>query len=130
MRMKWLVLKMGKYYEEYAGVVRDELIGDAAYPVKLRNVTLSSGTAVTRGTILAAATVDGVYAPATSADVNKNLAIAVSDFTASSDGTVTQAYSSGVFNREKLTPSDTSVFELELRRQNIHLTSIKKNYDG
>lgn len=117
-----------KYYEEYEGVKRDELFGDAAYPVKLRNVTLTSGTAVTRGTILAAATVDGVYSPATSADVNKNLVIAAADFTASSDtGLVTAAYSSGVFNRENLTPSDTAIFELELRRQNIHLTSIKKD---
>lgn len=119
-----------KYYEEYEGVKLDELFGDAAYPVKLRNVTLTSGTAVTRGTILASGTVDGVYAPATSADVNKNLVIAAADFTASSDGTVTAAYSSGVFNRENLTPSDTAIFELELRRQNIHLTSIKKDAEA
>lgn len=121
---------MGKYYEEFAGVARDELFGDVSQPVKIRNVTLSTGTAITRGTILAAATPDGTYAAATAADVNKNLVIAAADFTATSDGTVTQAYSSGVFNREKITPSDTGVFELELRRQNIQLTSIKANYDG
>lgn len=118
-----------KYYGHLSGVKRDELLGGAEEVVSIRNVRVSSDTVLVRGTVLASDSSEGLYAPATSSDVDKVLVIAREDFVADSDNTVTQAYTSGKFNREHLIFGDSSTsvaaFEEPLRKVDIKLTSIK-----
>lgn len=123
---------MGKYFGKFENTVaRDELFGGGdGFPVEIANVKVASGTTITRGTILASATPAGTYSLATASDTSKSLAIAAENFVAtSSDDTVTQAFTAGKFNREKLTAdTETTIaaLELPLRTQNIILTSIKE----
>lgn len=118
---------MGRFFGTRDGIKRDELMGGAdGIPVSIRNVEVSSDTTIQRGMLLASATTFGVFAPATSSDTSKVLVIAEKDFTADSDLHVTQAYTSGKFNREKIIlDGNIDDFENELRKQNIILTSIK-----
>lgn len=110
---------------------RDELFGgDDGIPVSKRNITVGSDTTVERGMLLAAGTTFGTFAEATS-DTAKVFVIAAEDFTADSDHTVTQAYTSGKFNREKIKLDenlDIDDYEETLRKVNIILTSIKDMY--
>ena len=118
---------MGRFFGTRDGIKRDELMGGAdGIPVSIRNVEVSSDTTIQRGMLLASATTFGVFAPATNSDTSKVLVIAEKDFTADSDLHVTQAYTSGKFNREKIIlDGNIDDFENELRKQNIILTSIK-----
>lgn len=103
---------------------RDELMAGPEQNATIINVEVESGTALTRGTILAGE-VGGKYAPLTSADTSKSLVIVTND--ADSDSSVVSAYSEGKFHREKLI-YDASLnlndFETEMRRQNIILTTL------
>ncbi len=120
---------MGRFFGTRDGIKRDELMGGAdGIPVSIRNIEVSTDTTIQRGMLLASATTFGVFAPATSSDTSKVLVIAENDFVADSDHTVTQAFTSGKFNREKIILDESlniDDFEVELRRQNIILTSIK-----
>lgn len=112
-------------------VFEDGLQAGGFIPIPIRNIEVGSDTVVYRGDLMAAATPAGVYSLATASDTGKYFVIARDNFTASSDSTITQAYTSGEFHAEKIRTSatDTSVLdalELELRRQNIHLTHIKE----
>ena len=117
-----------KSYEEVAGVEYDELLG-GHNDVTIYNVSLSSGASVSRGDLLCAESIGGVYSIASATDTNKILCIAASDFVADSIDAVTQAYFSGTFNREKITFGGGEVsiepFEAELRKQNIMMTSMR-----
>lgn len=104
-------------------VKRDELLAGSEENVTIINVEVDSGTVLTRGTVLAG-TVGGKYAPITSADTSKDIVVVTYD--AESDASVVSAYSQGKFHREKLIHSvDLNDFETEMRRQNIHLTTLK-----
>ena len=116
------------YTGTFDGVQRDELFGGTSIPVSVRNINISSDTSITRGAILSSATETGNFALATDSDTSKILAVAACDFTATSDNTVTQAYTSGVFNRERLTLADGSDINKladTLRKDGIILTSIQ-----
>ena len=105
-------------------VKRDELLAGPEQNTTIINVEVDSGTALSRGTILAGE-VGGKYAPLTSADTSKSLAVVTYD--ADSDSTVVSAYSEGKFHREKLIYDDSldlNDFETEMRRQNIILTTL------
>ena len=121
-----------KYFSKEDGVVYDELLGGTHEPIEIGNVSLSGGASVKRGELICES--DGAWSPVSSAnDKNKNLAIATADFTADSIQAVTPAFFSGVFNREKIicgaesASLDVATFEVEMRKQNLRLTSIK-NY--
>ena len=120
---------MGRFFGQRDGIKRDELCGGAEQLMSIRNIEVAADAEIKRGTLLASATTYGVFAPVTSAsDTSKVLVIAEKDFAADSDHSITQAYTEGKFNREKIIlKSDLNIddFENELRRQNIFLTSIK-----
>lgn len=119
---------MGRFFETRDGIKRDELMGGAdGIPVSIRNIDVASDTTIQRGMLLSASSTFGVFAPAADTST-KVFVIAEKDFVADSDHTVTQAYTSGKFNREKIILDENlniDNFEVELRRQNIILTSIK-----
>ena len=111
---------------------RDELFGgDDGIPVSLRNIEVDSSTSIQRGMLLSSATTFGTFAPAADTDTSKVYVVAAETFDADSDHTVTQAYVSGKFNREKIvldSSLDIDDFEETLRRANIHLTSIMDKF--
>lgn len=103
--------------------LEDGLLAGGEFPVKVDNVSLTSGATVERGALLAGE--NGLYSLAGAGDVDKSLMIAAQDFTADSLNSVTQAYSAGLFTREKIILGDSlsaDTFEQSLRVQNIHLT--------
>ena len=116
---------------EYDGIKQDELqaAGDGV-PVFTYNITTSSSAEFERGDIVCATSPTGTFKLATATDTGY-FGIVRDDFKATSDLTVCQAYVSGRFHREKLNKyagTDTSVvdaLELEMKRQNIWLTSIR-----
>lgn len=111
---------------------RDELFGgDDGIPVSLRNIEVASSASIQRGMLLSSATTFGTFAPAADTDKSKVYVVAAETFDADSDHTVTQAYVSGKFNREKIvlgSSLDIDDFEETLRRANIHLTSIMDKF--
>jgi len=124
---------MSDWAGNFSGTKFDELIGDTYEPTITKNIEV--GAAVERGMLMAATAPTGVYSLATAADTGKSLVVAKENFEPTSDLTITQAYSRGVFNREKIitSASDTSVvdaLELEMQRQGLYLTSIEKNYNN
>jgi len=121
---------VGRFFGTRDGIKRDELMGGTdGIPVSIRNVEVAKDAAIERGMLLASASTFGVFAPAAASDTGKVLVIAEKDFAADSDHTVTQAYTSGKFNREKIklgTGLNIDNFEEPLRKVNIILTSIAK----
>ena len=119
---------MGRFFGVRDGVQRDELCGGAEQLMSIRNIEVASDTSIQRGMLLSSATTFGVFAPADS-DTNKVFVVAEKDFTADSDLHVTQAYTSGKFNREKIILNEglnIDDYEEALRKVNIILTSIYK----
>ncbi len=120
-----------KYCGEFKGFNPDELIGDTYEPIITRNIEVGSNAEVKRGELLAASTPTGVYQTATAADTAKFLVVARDNFTADSDCKITTAYTSGVFNRERLVTGSTGTtvvdaLEFSLRQQNIFLTGLRE----
>lgn len=119
---------MGRFFGQHSGIVRDELCGGAdAIPMSIRNIEVASDTTIQRGMLLGASSTFGVFAPVTDTST-KVFVIAEKDFTADSDHTVTQAYTSGKFNREKIVLDESlniDDFEEQLRKVNVILTTIK-----
>ena len=120
---------MGRFFGQRDGIKRDELCGGAEQLMSIRNIEVAADAEIKRGTLLASATTYGVFAPVTSAsDTSKVLVIAEKDFAADSDHTITQAYTSGKFNREKIilkSGLNIDNFEEKLRAVDIYLTSIQ-----
>lgn len=121
-----------EYIKSANGWEEDGLLGGVEIPTEIYNVSLSAETSVSRGDLLCGDSFSGVFAPVGGAsDASKVLVIAAENFTADSLHSVTQAYVSGKFNREKITFAgnssvDISDFENEMRKQNLHLTGIKE----
>ena len=123
---------MSEYFATIDGIERDELSGGAdGIPKSLWNVNVGASAVIKRGMLLAGETMTGKFALVSDAsDASKVLAIAEKDFVADADHTVTQVYGSGKFNREHIILGGTSaltldVFEDQMRKSNLHLTSIK-----
>ena len=119
-----------KYFGSFKLDNRDELVGDTYKELIRFNINVSSDTTLQRGMLLSADSFEGNFKLVDSTDTGKVFAVALDNFTADSDNTVTQAYTSGVFNREKIitAATDSSILNAltpELRKQNIHFTSIK-----
>ena len=120
--------RMSKYFGTFKDIQpRDELFGGGdGIPVSKRNIEVGSDTTIQRGMLLGSAESFGTFSAASSDSAV--LVIAAEDFVADSDHTVTQAYTSGKFNREKIKLSaglNIDSFEEVLRREDIILTSIK-----
>ena len=119
---------MGRFFGQHDGIKRDELCGGAEQLMSIRNIEVASDTTIQRGMLLSSATTFGVFEPADS-DTAKVFVVAEKDFTADSDHTVTQAYTSGKFNREKILLNEglnIDDYEEPLRKVDIYLTSIKR----
>ena len=101
----------------------DELLAGEEQMTTVINVEVNSGTALTRGTVLAGE--DGQkYAPIAANDAGRSIVIVAND--CESTATVVSAYASGKFHREKLISAvDLTEFETEMRRQNLFMTSLK-----
>ena len=106
---------------EVIDIKHDQLIGGPEIPILLKNVTLTAGTAMKRGTLM---TVTGTaaVAPAKAAVANAILSCDVDN-----KATVATVYVSGRFHREYLIAAseDTvDAHEEELRNAGIFLTSV------
>jgi hypothetical protein len=125
---------MGDYYTEFGDTVtRDELQAATPEPIEIHNIKVANNAKIKRGMLLAATNATSVFSAATAADTSKYLAIAYTDFDADADHTVTQAYVSGAFHREKIIDgtddySVTDALENTLRMQNIRVVSLKDLY--
>ena len=123
---------MAEYFATFDGIQRDELAGgtDGSFQT-IWNVNVGASAAIERGMLLAADKPTGEFKLVSDAsDASKVLVVARDNFTADETHTVTQAYASGKFNRERIILGGTSAltiepFEDQLRKSNIHLTSIK-----
>lgn len=111
------------YYQTSTYNLHDELLTDGEN-VRIENVSVTSGTAITRGTLLTAADFDSEFSKVTASVPAANvLVIAADDF--DSDATVVSAYTSGNFHADKIITGDSvSIYDLKehLRRENILLT--------
>ena len=123
---------MAEDFATFDGIQRDELSGgtDGSFQT-IWNVNVGASAAIERGMLLAADKPTGEFKLVSDAsDASKVLVVARDNFTADETHTVTQAYASGKFNRERIILGGTSAltiepFEDQLRKSNIHLTSIK-----
>lgn len=123
---------MSEYFATIDGIERDELSGGAdGIPQSVWNINVGARAVIQRGMLLCGDTATGEFKPVSSeADATKVLAIARDNFTADAEHTVTQVYASGKFNRERIILGGTSAltlepFEDQMRKSNIHVTSIK-----
>ena len=120
-----------EYFGTFDGIQRDELAAGGVIPESIWNVNVGASAAIQRGMLLASDTPAGTYAPVSgTSDASKVLVIARDNFVADDAHTVTQAYASGTFHREKIILGGTSAltiepFEDQLRKSNIHLRSLK-----
>lgn len=120
------------YAEVFDGVQKDELLGGNEVGIRLYNVKVGANAEIERGDLLCGASIGGAFSlVGSAADASKILTIAAEDYTADSLGGAVTAYSSGVFNRERVrfgaaaASLTADTFENEMRKQNLHLTSIK-----
>lgn len=125
---------MGNYFWSISGINRDELQGKTGEPVDLWNINVGASAVIERGMLLGADSPTGLFSlVGSTADVNKVFTIASVDYIGGASGGVTQAYSRGYFNRERVKLGGDSTltlasFENELRKQNIHLVSIQDKF--
>lgn len=125
----------GNYFWQHDGIARDELSGGGdGIPQETWNINVGASAVIQRGMLLGAATPTDEFAPVSGAsDAAKVLVIARENFTADADHTVTQAFASGKFNREKIILGGDSALTLEpfedaLRKSNIHVTGIQDKF--
>ena len=122
---------MAEYFATLPGIARDELSGGLEEPQEIWNVNVGASAAIERGMLLAADKPTGEFKLVSDAsDASKVLVVARDNFTADETHTVTQAYASGKFNRERIILGGTSALTIEpfedaMRKSNLHLTSIK-----
>jgi len=122
---------MAEYFGTFDGIQRDELAAGGVIPESIWNANVGASPAIPPRMLLAADSPTAVFAPVSNAsDASKVLVIARDNFVADDAHTVTQAYASGTFHREKIILGGTSSlttepFEDQLRKSNIHLRSLK-----
>ena len=121
---------MGNYFWTTSGITRDELQGRPGELVDIWNVNVGASAVIERGMLLGADIPTGEWSLVNSAaDSVKVFGIARDNFVADDEHQVTQVYSGGFFNRERIKLGGDSTltidtFENELRKQNIRLTTI------
>ena len=120
-----------KYYGDFDTVTLDELQAASNIPVTTFNISVENNATIQRGDLLAAANFTDTFKLASAGDSSKVLAVARDNFVADSNHTVTAAYFSGTFHKNKIrtASSDSSVIDSlqnELRRQNLHFVKIKE----
>ena len=113
-------------FESCVSVEHDELIGGVQLPLLNKNIAVSAGSALKRGTIVdkTGAIVKAAADEGTPATVAYG--IVASDVSAEDE--VVTIYTTGLFNREKLIVSDgdtVDAHEDELRTVGIYLTSVQ-----
>lgn len=124
----------GNYYWSISGITRDELTGGGVIPVDIWNVNVGASAIIERGQLLCADSPTSTWSLASSTlDADKVLGIARDNFVADEDHTVTQIYSSGTFNRERIKLGGDSTLTIEpfvdkLRKSNIHLRHLKEMF--
>lgn len=132
------------YYEEVRGFAEDGLIGGEHIPLIVENAVVTS--AVVRGHLICKG--DDGWSPVTeNDDASKDLAIVATSFTPDEDHEVTQIYTMGIFNVEKIyigedapyctlgqldevetligEEFDLEAFRVALQKQGIRLTSLR-----
>lgn len=127
---------MGNYIWSISGITRDELQGGGdGIPTEIWNINVGASAVIERGMLLGASSPTGEFGLIGSlSDAGKVFVIARDDFTAGGvSAAVTQAYAAGKFNRERIKLGGGSTFTLEpfeneLRKQNIHVTSIQDKF--
>ncbi len=110
-------------FEKVAGVIFDELLGGSEVEVLTKNVTVASGQKVARGALLAE-TADKC---SVAGKTDKAVYVAAETVDAANGDTVATVYTTGLFNREKLSVADgdtVNAHEAELRTVGIHLTAL------
>ena len=108
------------------GVTNDNLFGGPEVPGLTKNITIASGAALTRGSLLTLAATSGKYSLTAAGKVAS--AVLSADTDASKADAVATVYVSGRFNREALvvdTGDTATAHEEELRDAGIFLTSEK-----
>lgn len=124
----------GNYFWQTDGIQRDELQGRPGQLVDIWNVNVGASAIIERGMLLGASSPTAEWSLVDStADTLQVFGIARDNFVADDEHTVTQVYSSGYFNREKIIlGGDSSLtlepFANELRKQNIHLTHLEDKF--
>lgn len=111
------------YYKSVTYNLHDELLSDRE-DVRIENVSVASGTTITRGMILTAADFESNFALA-SATVPAGNALVIAAENYDSDAEVVSVYTSGHFHADKLITGGTVTpydFKEQLRRENILLT--------
>lgn len=130
-------MKPRVYNGSFPGIEHDDLQAmSEQVPVFVRNVEISSDTTISRGMLMAATDPRGEYHLANATDAaanNRFYGIAIDDYKADSDHTITQCYISGIFHEEKIITADSDtapikLFELELRKQHIWLRKIQDRF--
>ena len=122
---------MAEYFVTFDGIQRDELAGGSEESQEIWNINVGASAVIERGMLLGASSPTGIFDLVNSSlDASKCLVIARDNFTADAEHSVTQAYASGKFNREKIILGGTSALTIEpfvdaLRKSNIRLTSLK-----
>ena len=118
---------------EFSKSEMDELIGGAYPHVLTGGVIIASGAGVLkRGTVLGQETASGKYKTADSTKDDGSQvgsAVLMHDVDATSTDVKTEAYISGMFNKEKLIfggSDDASKQENNLRIHNIYMTTLLK----
>lgn len=127
---------MGNYFWSISGIERDELQGRPGELVDIWNINVGASAVIERGMLLGASSPTGEFGliGSLSDAANKVFVVARDNFTAEgASAAVTQAYSRGFFNRERIKLGGGSAFAIaplegELRKQNIFLTSIQDKF--
>ena len=104
--------------ETITGISFEELIGGHEIAALEKNISITSGTALARGSVLTAT--------GTLAGKGETASYVLAADVSATD-TVATVYTSGMFNREKLVVADGDTVdshEAELRDVNIYLTSL------
>lgn len=126
---------MAEYFATFDGIQRDELAGgtDGSFQT-IWNVNVGASAAIERGMLLAADKPTGEFKLVSDAsDASKVLVVARDNFTADETHTVTQAYASGKFNRERIILGGTSALTIEpfvdaLRKSNIRIRHLQEPF--
>ena len=127
---------MGNYFWSISGIERDELQGRPGELVDIWNINVGASAVIERGMLLGASSPTGEFSlvDSTVGAADKVFVVARDNFTAEgASAAVTQAYSRGFFNRERIKLGGGSAFSIaplegELRKQNILLTSIQDKF--
>lgn len=108
--------------ETIQGVQHDQLMGGPEIAVLTKNITITAGAVIKRGTLMTTTAATG------KATAKGEVADSIMAYDTTATDTVATVYISGRFNREcaiSATGDTVAVHEEELRDKNIYFTSLK-----